>query len=45
MLQFAIDNTAFNNDTPDGSHEFHGTGQTVIQKKGSSNISYIKLAI
>ena len=29
MLPFAIDNTDFNNDTPDGKHEFHGAGQIV----------------
>ena len=42
MLHFAIDNTEFNNDTPDVKHEFHGTGQAAIQKQGSSNISILK---
>ena len=42
MLHFAIDNTDFNNDTPDGKHEFHRTGQIVIQKQSSSNISRLK---
>ena len=38
MVQFAINNTGFNNDTPDRKHEFHGSGQIVIQKQSSSNI-------
>ena len=33
MLHFAIDNTDFINDTPDGKHEFHGIGQIFIQKQ------------
>ena len=32
-IHFAIDNTDFSNDTPDGKNEFHGTGQIVFQKK------------
>ena len=42
MLHFAIDNTDFNNDTPDGKHKFHGTGQIVIRKQSNSNISSLK---
>ena len=32
-LHFAIDNTDFQNDTPDGKSEFHRIGFTVFQKK------------
>ena len=35
-LHFAIDNTDFRNDTPDGKSEFHGTGQVVLQKVDKS---------
>ena len=42
MLRFAIDNTDLNNNTPDGKHEFQGTGQIVIQKQSSGNISSLK---
>ena len=42
MLHFTIDNTDFNNDTPDEKPEFHGTGQIFIQKQSSSNISSLK---
>ena len=31
-LHYAIDNTDFKNDTPDGKSEFHGTGTVVLQK-------------
>ena len=31
-IHFAIDNTDFVNNTPDGKHEFHGIGQTIFQK-------------
>ena len=31
-----------NPDTPDGKHEFHGTGHIVIQKQSSSNIRSLK---
>ena len=31
-LHFAIDNTDFRNDTPDGKNEFHGTGHILFQK-------------
>ena len=41
MLHFAIDN----NDTPNGKHEFHGTGQVVIQKQSNSNICSLKKSI
>lgn len=42
-LHFAIDNTDFHNDTPDGKSEFHGTGQVVFQK--SSNLSITRPTI
>ena len=32
LLHFAIDNTDFRNDTPDGKSEFHGTGTVALQK-------------
>ena len=31
-IHFALDNTDFSNDTPDGKNEFHGTGQVVFQR-------------
>ena len=31
-IHFAIDDTHFKNDTPDGKSEFHGTGHVVFQK-------------
>ena len=31
-IHFAIDNTDFVNNTPDGKREVHGIGQTVFQK-------------
>ena len=34
-IHFAIDNTDFHNDTPDGEGEFHGTGQILFQKADS----------
>ena len=34
-IHFAIDNTDFHNDTPDGKGEFHGTGQILFQKADS----------
>ena len=34
-IYFAIDNTDFHNDTPDGTGEFHGTGQILFQKADS----------
>ena len=45
MLHFAVDNTDFNNVTPDGKHEFHRTGEIVIQKQSSSNISSLQKRI
>ena len=32
-MHFAIDNTDFHNDTPNGKLEFHGTGQILFQKQ------------
>ena len=29
---FAIDNSDFDNDTPDGKNEFHGTGMVICQE-------------
>ena len=34
-IHFAIDNTDFHNDTPDGKLEFHGTGQILFQKRAA----------
>lgn len=34
---FALDNTDFQNDTPDGKNQFHGTTQVSFQKKERSN--------
>ena len=34
-IHFAIDNTDFHNDTPDGKLEFHGTGQILFQKRSN----------
>ena len=31
-IYFGIDNTDFQSDTPDGTGEFHGTGQILFQK-------------
>ena len=30
-IYFAVDNCGFQNDTPDGKHEFHGTVQIIYQ--------------
>ena len=40
-VHFAIDNTDFRNDTPDGRLEFHGTGQVIFQKQNdvTSNLT------
>ena len=42
-LHFAIDNTDFKNDTPDGKSEFHGTGAIVFQKKGNEPQKQIQI--
>ena len=42
-VHFAIDNTDFSNDTPDGKHEFHGTGQVVFQKSQDLEVSRLKI--
>ena len=42
-IHFAIDNTDFNNDTPDGKHEFHGTGSVVFQKKQEVDREHLQI--
>ena len=42
-LHFAIDNTDFHNDTPDGKTEFHGTGQIIFQKRGDKSEEHLKI--
>ena len=42
-IHFAIDNTDFSNDTPDGKQEFHGTGQVVFQKKKEMEREHLKI--
>ena len=42
-LHFAIDNTDFRNDTPNGKDEFHGTGQILFQKRASTQISKLRI--
>ena len=42
-IHFAIGNTDFSNDTPDGKHEFHGTGQVVFQKRQEMEREHLKI--
>ena len=42
-IHFAIDNSDFSNDTPDGKREFHGTGQVVFQKKKEMEKGHLKI--
>ena len=44
-IHFAIDNCDFENNTPDGKNEFHGTAQVVIQKPASNTSFPIKIDI
>ena len=38
-IHFAIDNTDFANDTPDGKREFHGTGKIEFQKNNEGQVN------
>ena len=44
-IHFAIDNTYFNNDMPDGKGEFHGTGKILFQKADSKAKRFQKFKI